>query len=113
MTRMAAFYEALLGMRRLPAAADHAVLQSPDIELVVHAIPERIASTVTIASPPELREDTAIKLFFTVPSLAEARRLAPGLGGTVFADVWSGAGFRAVNGYDPEGNIFQLRELVG
>jgi hypothetical protein len=68
LARMAAFYEALLGMRQLSAAADHAVLESPDMQLVVHAIPAFIANTITIASPPELREDTPIKLFFTVPS---------------------------------------------
>ena len=112
-TRMAIFYETLLGMRRLSAAADHAVLQSPDIQLVVHAIPEIIASTITIASPPELREDTPVKLFFTVRSLNEAQRLAATVGGEVFDETWEGAGFLARNGRDPEGNIFQVRELTG
>ncbi len=111
--RMAAFYETLLGMRRLSAAADHAVLASPDIQLVVHAIPAIIASTIAIASPPELREDTPIKLFFTVPSLAEAQRLARTVGGEVFDETWEGEGFLARNGRDPEGNIFQVRELAG
>ena len=113
LARMAAFYEALLGMRRLSAAADHAVLQSPDMQLVVHAIPEIIASTITIASPPELREDTPIKLFFTVPSLAEAQRVAVTVGGEVFDETWEGEGFLACNGRDPEGNIFQVREFTG
>jgi len=76
----------------------------------VHAIPAIIASTITIRSPPELREDTPIKLFFTVPSLAKAQRLASTAGGEVFDETWEGDGFLARNGRDPEGNIFQVRE---
>ena len=113
LTRVAAFYETLLGMRRLSVAVDHALLESPDIQLVVHAIPAIIASTITIASPPELREDTPIKLFFTVPSLTEAQRLALTAGGEVFDETWEGEGFLARNGRDPEGNIFQVREFTG
>ena len=112
MARMAAFYETLLGMERRSAAADHAVLHAPDFELIVHEIPALIASTITIASPPDLREDTAIKLFFTVPSLSESQRLAATVGGEVFDETWEGDGFLARNGRDPEGNIFQVRELV-
>ena len=109
LTRVAVFYETLLGMR-VSAVVDHAILESPDIQLVVHAIPAIIASTITIASPPELREDTPIKLFFTVRSLAEAQRLALTVGGEVFDETWEGEGFLARNGRDPEGNIFQVRE---
>lgn len=43
---------------------------------------------LSIASHPELREDTPIKLSFTVPSLAEAQGVAA------------------------DGNIFQVREQV-
>ena len=111
--RMAVFYETLLGMRRGSAAADHAVLDSSDIQLVIHAIPAIIARTITIAAPPDLREDTPIKLFFSVPDLAEAQRLADVAGGAVFDETWEGEGFLARNGRDPEGNIFQLREIVG
>ena len=113
LSRMATFYETLLGMRRLSAAADHEILESSDMHLVVHAIPAIIASTITIASPPELREDTPIKLFFTVPSLAEAQRIASTVGGEVFDETWEGEGFLARNGRDPEGNIFQVREFTG
>jgi len=113
LTRMAVFYETLLGLRRLSATADHASLESADIHLVVHAVPAIIASTITIASPPELREDTPIKLFFTVPSLDEAQRVASTVGGEVFDETWEGEGFLARNGRDPEGNIFQVREFTG
>ena len=65
-------------MRRRSGAAGHAILESPDIQLVVHAIPEIIAGTIT--------------LFFALPTLAEAQRVAPSLGGEVFDETWEGDG---------------------
>ena len=77
LARMAAFYETLLGMRRLHASPDHVVLESADIQLVIHGIPPHIAATFEISTPPEKREETAIKLFLTVPSLEAAAKAAP------------------------------------
>lgn len=107
---MAAFYETLLSMTRVHASDDLVVLQSPDIQLVLHAIPRHIAGDIVIDVPPLPREDAALKFFFTVPSLDAARAMALGLGGAVMAESWRGAGFVACNARDPEGNIFQLRE---
>lgn len=89
-----------------------ATLESPDFQMVVHAIPPHIASTIVISSPPVRREQTAIKLFFTVSSLSEARATAAKLGGEVFSEQWNGPGFRVCNACDPEGNIFQVRETA-
>jgi predicted enzyme related to lactoylglutathione lyase len=111
--RLAAFYETLLGMTRVHASAELVVLRSPDIELVVHVIPAAIAATITIASPPRRRESTALKFFFTVPSIETTRAAAPSLGGEVLTEQWKGPGFRVCNAVDPEGNIFQVREPVG
>lgn len=107
---MAAFYETLLAMTRLHASDDLVVLQSPEIQLVLHAIPRHIADAIVIDVPPQPREDAALKFFFTVSSLDAARAMAPGLGGVVMAEGWRGAGFIACNACDPEGNLFQLRE---
>jgi catechol 2,3-dioxygenase-like lactoylglutathione lyase family enzyme len=107
---MSRFYENVLGLRRLVADDEHHVLESPDIQVVLHVIPPHIAATVVIAVPPELREEQAIKPFFTVTSLAEAERSAPAHGGALFGPVWNGPGFRMRNGFDPEGNILQFRE---
>ncbi len=109
--RVSLFYQQLLSMTPLYADAEHHVLESPDIQLLVHAIPPHIASTVEIAAPPDRREQTAIKLFFTVASLVTAVSAAQSLGGDLFEPEWHGPGFRARNGCDPEGNIFQLREF--
>lgn len=108
--RVSQFYQQLLEMRPLLADASHHVLESADFQLIIHAIPAHIAATFSIASPPEPREETAIKLFFSIPKFATAQAIAQNLGGQLFAQEWSGPGFRVRNGCDPEGNIFQLRE---
>ncbi len=110
--RLAGFYESLLGMSRAHASTDLVVLCSPDIQLVVHAIPSSIASTISVSSPPVQRDNVALKFFFTVPSITAARAGASALGGEVLAEQWQGPGFRACNAVDPEGNIFQLRETA-
>ncbi len=56
------------------------------------------------------RAGAAFKLYFTVTRLADAAAVASGLGGAVFGPEYAGPGFAARNGYDPEGNIFQVRE---
>ncbi|MBL8540010.1 MAG: glyoxalase/bleomycin resistance/dioxygenase family protein, partial [Betaproteobacteria bacterium] len=110
--RLAQFYEAVVGFRRLHESAELIVLQSPDIQLLVHAIPPHIAKDIVIASPPERREKTALKFFFSVPSLSRAREIAAGLGGEVFSENWQGPGFVVCNAMDPEGNVFQVREFA-
>ncbi len=110
MEAIAAFYAAIIGMETLSQTAELTVLESPDIQLLIHRIPDAIAATISLSSPPERREDTALKFFFTVPSLAEARLKARALGGEVGNENWQGPGFIVCNAVDPEGNIFQLRE---
>lgn len=108
--RVVRFYAELLGMVRLHTDPEICVLQSPDIQLVIHRIPPAYAANITITVPPTPREDTALKFFVTVPSLAQARTLAASLSGSVAEQYWNGPGFRACNALDPEGNILQLRE---
>jgi catechol 2,3-dioxygenase-like lactoylglutathione lyase family enzyme len=95
MDRIAAFYVAVAGMVPLHRAEDLTVLQSPDIQLLIHRIPPAIAAGITITVPPQKREDMALKFFFTVANLAEN---------------WQGSGFVVCNAMDPEGNVFQVRE---
>ncbi len=109
--RIAHFYEILLGMTRLHSREELIVLENQNLQLLVHLIPEHIASTFEITSPPERREDTSLKFFYTVPSIAAARTVAAELGGEVFAEQWAGPGFVVCNAMDPEGNVFQVREV--
>lgn len=108
--RLSAFYQALLPMIEVHTSTELVVLQSQDIELIIHAIPPDIASTIVIKSPPEKREQTALKFFFTVPSISAARSTAAMLGGQVFTEQWQGPGFIVCNACDPEGNVFLVRE---
>jgi len=110
--RLAGFYESLLGMTRAHASAELVVLRSPDMQIVVHAIPASIAATIAISDPPAKRDGAAFKFFFTIASIEAAREAAPGLGGEVLSESWQAAGFRVCNAVDPEGNIFQLREIA-
>ena len=108
--RLTAFYAELLGMVRAHATPQMSVLRSPDLQLVVHAMPSERAAQVSIATPPVPRDDAAIKFFHTVPSLAQARETAAASGGAVWPEEYRGPGFTVCNAVDPEGNIFQVRE---
>lgn len=108
--RVAQFYESVAQMTRLHAKDELIVLQSTDIQLLVHQTRSEIAVGIAITSPPSRRENTALKFFFTVPSLSEARSIASALGGEIFNENWQGPGFIVCNAMDPEGNVFQVRE---
>lgn len=110
---VSSFYERVLGASVLHADGEHRVLQSPDVQLIIHAIPPRFAESIAIAVPPVPREEQAIKPFFTVESLAVAERIAEECGGKVWGPVWPGPGIRVRNVCDPEGNIVHLRESAG
>lgn len=111
LSRVATFYERVLDMRRVQAREDIVILASPDMQLIVHAIPPEFAVDITIEAPPVRRADAAYKFFATVPRLDAAAEAAAGAGGRMFDERWQGRGFVACNVMDPEGNVFQLREF--
>ena len=114
--RLARFYESVCGLPVVVAEGDHVVLGAGPVELVIHAIPKRIAQGMKLQDPPEARGDTPIKLVFTVPSLADVRAAAPALGGSLGPAKrewdWPARGFRACDGLDPEGNVVQFRQAL-
>lgn len=114
LARVSAFYAELLGFAAANSQPDHVVLESPGYELVVVAIPERIAESIELADPPVRRTDTPIKLVFTVASIEAARVLAAARGGQIDPPEreWQFREFRVCDGHDPEGNVVQLRERV-
>lgn len=105
--RMANFYGALCSMRVLHEGADFAVLECDGLQLTLHALRGEPAGTQT-------RFDSYVKLCFPVGSIADARARAPALGGELWPpdEEWEAPqrGFRACDGRDPEGNVFQVRE---
>lgn len=111
--RMACFYASVLSLERRAADAHYVTLGAGDFELVVHAIPTRLAAQIVSKSPPERREATPIKLFFRVASLSQAAHAIAAGGGELLAHGFEGDGFRVRDACDPEGNVFQLRERTG
>lgn len=113
--RLAEFYAQTAGLTPLETGTAHVVLDGAMLQVVVHGIPPTIAARIEIAVPPLRREDTPIKLCLPVASLADARRAAALFGGQVDApgQEWEARGFRACDGFDPEGNVVQFREAAG
>lgn len=111
-SRVSAFYAHVAELSISRSETDHVVLESSALQLVVVAIPERIASSIEIQSPPVRRESTPIKLVFPVSSLSTARAMALQHGGVLNAEEreWEFQGRRVCDGHDPEGNVFQLRQ---
>ena len=108
-SRMATFYGALFSMRVLHEGADHAVLECDGLQLTIHALRGEPVGNAT-------RFDSYVKLCLPVASIADARCRAPALGGELWPpdkDMASPEpGFRACDGRDPEGNVFQVREAL-
>ena len=107
--RMTVFYRELFSMHVLQGDADFAVLESDGLQLTIHALRGEPGNTAT-------RVDTYLKLCFPVDRIADARARAPSLGGELWPpeNEWTAPerGFRACDGRDPEGNVFQVREAL-
>jgi hypothetical protein len=112
--RVARFYEVILTMSPVHVEPGLRVIASDRTELVIHGVPPHVLAPAVSGTVPEPREDTAIKPFFVVGSLAKARDMAPLLGGYVFPAEreFTSRRFRACNACDPEGNVVQFRELL-
>ncbi|MGD9583158.1 MAG: VOC family protein [Lysobacterales bacterium] len=108
--RLSSFYQSVLGMAAAHRTDQMIILQSPDLQLIIHTMPPQVAANVSISTPPQLRDTAAIKFFSTIESFASAQDSAHDLGGQVFPQQWRGPGFVVRNASDPEGNIFQLRQ---
>ena len=109
---LARFYREVAAMAEVHGDDDHIVLDEPGFQMVIHGIPRRIAEAINITTPPEIRDETPIKICLPVSSIEHARATATALGGRIGpkAKEWSARGFRACDGHDPEGNVFQVRE---
>jgi predicted enzyme related to lactoylglutathione lyase len=106
------FYSSVAGIEPRSVEKRFAVLGAGPSQFVIVRIPEHIADTIEIATPPEPREDTPLKLVFGVEDIAHARNRAAELGGAINAAEreWEFEGAKVCDGYDPEGNVFRLRQ---
>lgn len=109
--RLARFYQAMTGLPVRFTDDGITVLASETFELVIHSLPGEPA----VNNPPHVRQDTYIKPFFPVTSLAEVRAKAVALGGQLRPpnEEWEARGFRACEAIDPDGNVIQFREEQG
>jgi predicted enzyme related to lactoylglutathione lyase len=110
--RLVEFYCSVAGIKPQTIEKGHAILGSRPSQFVIVRIPKSIADTIDIATPPEPREDTPLKLVFVVEDIAYARDRAAELGGSIHAveREWEFEGAKVCDGHDPEGNVFQLRQ---
>ncbi len=111
---LATFYKQVISMAEIAGDEDHVVLEADGLQLVIHGFPKQIANSIQISVPPEIREDSYIKVCFPVEAIELARSKAKELGGLIGAKnkEWAARGFRACDGHDPEGNVFQVREAA-
>ncbi len=111
--RVSAFYAAVAGLNVAHTEPDYVVLEAPGFQLVVVAVPARIAASLHLTDPPQRRENNAIKLVLAVPSIGDARMASAALGGQVDSPEreWEFLGIRTCDGHDPEGNVVQFRQM--
>ena len=109
------FYAQVIGLAELYKEEGHVVLGEGSFQLVIHGIPEKIATSIKLTQPPRVREDAPIKICLPVESIELARTRAAALGGMIGAKgkQWQARGFIACDGFDPDGNVFQVRESAG
>jgi predicted enzyme related to lactoylglutathione lyase len=111
LARLAEFYSAVTGLQLQTKREGFAVLGHQPSQLVIVRIPKRIAASISIETPPVRREGIPIKLVFAIVDIYAARKSAADRNGSV-APVdheWEFEGLKVCDGYDPEGNVFQLR----
>ena len=110
--RVSAFYRSTLGLRAVESEASHDLLRGAGYEIVVHAIPRKIAAGIEITKPPAPREGAAIKPTFVVNSLTKVRAAAKRTGGFLKPEsaIWHFRGYSVLDGMDPEGNQLQFKQ---
>ena len=112
--RLVEFYSAVACFDVQSVQEGFAVLSGESSQLVIVRIPKHIADSIDISTPPERREDTPVKLVFSVEDIAIVRNRAAERGGTIDAveREWEFEGTKVCDGHDPEGNAFQVRQAV-
>ena len=111
--RMVDFYVALGLTVDEAQRGDYAVLTGPELELSIVQTPEHIASQIELSNPPQAKERTPIKLVFFVSSIDETLAATCLLGGRVKdgSKRWQFRGHAVQDAVDPEGNVYQLRQV--
>ncbi|KAG1648074.1 hypothetical protein GQR58_030108 [Nymphon striatum] len=108
--KLAKFYAGFAGDIVESQPAEYVVVQGASTELTIVQIPDQIAESIQISTPPTVRAHTPVKLSFVVPSIDDTLESILALGGLVetSAQRWSFRNNELLDVVDPEGNVFQL-----
>ena len=108
---MTHFYQTVASMALVSQDSDHAILELAGVELVIHALRGEPQVLPLPDGHVRIREDSYVKVCLPVQSIADARSKVAALGGALqpSAKEWQARGFRACDGHDPEGNVWQAR----
>jgi predicted enzyme related to lactoylglutathione lyase len=111
---VSSFYQQALGLKLEESDKTHELLVGQGHEVVVHAISKAYANSIEIASPPVPRDETPMKPTFVVEDLEVVRSAAKATGGFLkpLKQAWKFRGFVVLDGWDPEGNIVQFKQLA-
>jgi len=109
--KLSQFYQIALGMKLMEQDNEYVRLELPASELVILQTPKHIADEITIAEPPIPRVNNPAKTVYYISEIAKVRQLAKDLNGQINASEteWVFREATVCDGYDCEGNIFQLR----
>ena len=111
---VSSFYQQALGLKLEESDKTHELLVGQGHEVVVHAISKAYANSIEIASPPVPRDETPMKPTFVVEDLEVVSSAAKSTGGFLkpLKQAWKFRGFVVLDGWDPEGNIVQFKQLA-
>lgn len=113
--RMSAFYEWCFGLAPAELAGEgFCTLVSDDWELTLVALAPERAALIRLTEPVTRREESPLKLAFSVESIEEARTIVSAAGGMLdqLETPWRHDGHLHLDCLDPEGNVVQLRERL-
>lgn len=102
LTRLSEFYVQLFNMKVIRETADFISLDKDGFNLIAHIPPFAIPQSSV----------SAVKLFFAVASIENAKERAIKLGGKALDGEWANPIFKVANIVDNEGNHIQIREFA-
>lgn len=109
--RASDFYSRLLNASVSEQSETFVAVASHHNEVLLHLVPEQYREG--IAGEPTVREDSVMKPIFQVESISSARAAVASLSGKVqpteTQQLYQAATY--CDGFDVEGNVFQLREV--
>ncbi len=109
--KVATFYETILGLTQRHCDDEYVKLEASGLQIVVLKLPVAQRDKVELKTPLERRSNTAMKPVFFVKDIETHRDkvIAKG-GGLNPADrIWQFDQMNVCDGFDCEGNVFQLR----